>query len=591
MTKGFGVPIAILALACIVQAQTTQVVKEITIRGNSQITTEFIRANLRSKVGQALVQADLFSDENALRNLGVFKEVRISSRNLNDSEVEVIVDIVENSIVKEISVEGNGAVKTAEILKLITQESGKILNLIQVQTSLTAIRSMYFDKGFAAQVAMGLDPLNEQILVVRVIEAKVADVTVTGVKNTKRRVIDRLIKSKPGDYYNEFKVADDYQRLLSTRWFSEVRPARRFADDDPAKALITFDVKEVRTAQFDVGASLDPRSRLAGTFKISDSNFRGSGQSISASYLQDTFGSGASVTLDFVDPFFDYRDTTMAISLYSRVNSYFSGLGSGSSLSDEDRYDERRNGGSLDFSRPTRGFDMGIGFSFDTVKAINFGSTTSDFIRQDGTIMRAKIQAARDRRNVPLDASEGDYLRFSIEPGFSNIDKIGGNVASVTNILGNKSFIRATGEYKTFSSKRPTNREKIFDARKVVAARVRVGSITGTVPFYEQLFMGGSDSLRGYADQRFWGKTALLASVEYRYPIQNTFSVIGFADYGGAWGGYSTINDFEQSDKFKMNLGYGVGVGFRTPLGPIRIDFGFRPGGGSRTHFAIGGSF
>jgi outer membrane protein insertion porin family len=161
----------------------------------------------------------------------------------------------------------------------------------------------------------------------------------------------------------------------------------------------------------------------------------------------------------------------------------------------------------------------------------------------------------------------------------------------VTNILGNKSFVRATGEYKTFSSKRPTNREKIFDARKVLAARVRVGTITGTVPFYEQLFMGGSDSLRGYADQRFWGKTALLASVEYRYPIQNTFSVIGFADYGGAWGGYSTINDFEQSDKFKMNLGYGLGVGFRTPLGPIRIDFGFRPGGGSRTHFAIGGSF
>ena len=40
-----------------------------------------------------------------------------------------------------------------------------------------------------------------------------------------------------------------------------------------------------------------------------------------------------------------------------------------------------------------------------------------------------------------------------------------------------------------------------------------------------------------------------------------------------------------------FRLGYGIGFSFRTPLGPIRLDFGFNQSGGSRTHFIIGTSF
>lgn len=131
-----------------------------------------------------------------------------------------------------------------------------------------------------------------------------------------------------------------------------------------------------------------------------------------------------------------------------------------------------------------------------------------------------------------------------------------------------------------------------MDPRQVIALRARAGYIKGTTPFFEQLFVGGADSLRGYPDQRYWGNRMLSASAEYRYPIQKSFNLTGFVDYGGAWGGsYPALNDFVQSSKMDLHLGYGVGVGFRTPLGPIRIDFGFNTQGGSRTHFSIGTSF
>lgn len=67
--------------------------------------------------------------------------------------------------------------------------------------------------------------------------------------------------------------------------------------------------------------------------------------------------------------------------------------------------------------------------------------------------------------------------------------------------------------------------------------------------------------------------------------------MILFADYGGAWGGYGGVNTFNQSDKLKLHLGYGIGFSFKTPLGPLRLDFGFNERGSSRTHFLIGTSF
>jgi outer membrane protein insertion porin family len=127
--------------------------------------------------------------------------------------------------------------------------------------------------------------------------------------------------------------------------------------------------------------------------------------------------------------------------------------------------------------------------------------------------------------------------------------------------------------------------------RTVVAFRTRVGDIEGTIPYFEQYFAGGSDTLRGYLDDRFWGKYTLLTNLELRYPIQKSFSLIGFVDYGGAWGGYGTIQNYTQSETIRLHLGYGPGISFKTPLGNIQLFLGFNEDGGTETHFLIGNSF
>ena len=98
--------------------------------------------------------------------------------------------------------------------------------------------------------------------------------------------------------------------------------------------------------------------------------------------------------------------------------------------------------------------------------------------------------------------------------------------------------------------------------------------------------MGGADTLRGYKDDQYRGNSMLRASVEYRVPIVKKVQGVLFVDSGYAW-------DKRDEDAFDLGLikcGYGLGVRVNSPLGPIKLDYGFGSNGG-RFHFSFGGQF
>lgn len=586
----------LLALALVGQAlaQDSGTIKDIVIRGNASIAREAILSAMRSKEGGAFLQGQLAQDEAAVRDLGFFKDVKILSRETEAGSWQLIVEVEENPVIKEIRITGSTVFKTEVLLPLVTQPVDKVFNFNTVLPTTEAISKKYQEKGYFARV--DVVPLTDSpnTLNLVVVERAVNDILLQGLTRTRPSVVRRMLKTKPGRAFNEETWIIDRRRLESTQWFESIEAKTR-QTDEIGKFDLLMDFKEARTAQIGVGLSLDPRSRLAGSIRYSDTNFNGTGQTTGITFTQDTGGAGASINLDYINPFMDSRETSMALRAYSRVNSYFNGIGIGSqdSPNGDQRFDERRTGGSVAFGRPFgNDWSGSIGATFESIKTINLQQTGStNYIQQDGELGVLSFGFTRDRRDVPLDPAEGDYFRLLVEPAMSNITKIGGDVGDVTDVLGRHSFVRNTVEYKAFFSKRPPKDKPIDTPRHVIAFRARYGVISGTVPFFEQFFVGGSDSLRGYSDQRFWGKQQFVSSLEYRFPIQKTFNIIPFVDYGGAWGGYGTINDFTQNKDPRFYMGYGLGIGFKTPLGAIRIDFGFNQQGGNRTHFTIGGSF
>jgi outer membrane translocation and assembly module TamA len=115
---------------------------------------------------------------------------------------------------------------------------------------------------------------------------------------------------------------------------------------------------------------------------------------------------------------------------------------------------------------------------------------------------------------------------------------------------------------------------------------LRVGTLDSlgdpelNVPFYKRYFLGGASSLRGWG--RFevgptsgfglplGGHTMLEGTSEVRLPLWEDVGAVWFVDYGNVW---SQAWDFNLND-----LRYAVGPGLRylTPVGPIRVDFGYQ---------------
>ncbi|MEQ1932632.1 MAG: BamA/TamA family outer membrane protein [Fimbriimonadaceae bacterium] len=585
--------ITFCVLVGLAAAQGAGQITEIVINGNKNINKEAILGAMRTKVGSAYDDKQLSRDKDSILSMGFFKAADVRPSLIDGNNWRAIVDVSEFEIVKEIRIVGNTVIKTEDILKLVQIEVGKVFNLKSQKPTGDAITKLYTEKGFLSAITQ-LGPTDDapSTVSIEIVELKVGTITVTGNTRTQSKVISRMIKTKPGDVYSDPRWISDLQRLFSTQWFEKITPTDKQAADGVSLDL-AIDLKEARTGNIVFGATMDPRASFGGMLRLSETNFRGSGQTIEIEYNQAvTAGGGPSVNLGFSNPFMDSKGTSMNFGIYSRIIHRF-GSSLTNSSSGGDTYTERRTGVSAGMARPIgEKANFSLGVRYEGIKTTELNVTNpQSFVRQDGTMLLAQFGYVRNNRDLDIDPSRGDWLSLLVEPGFANISTIGGALTD-PNALGPNNFVRSSIEYKSYLTSQPRRTAKDFDAsRRVLAFRAKFGTITGKVPFYEQFFAGGSDTVRGYADDQFWGRQTLLATLEYRHPIQKSFNIIPFIDYGGAWGGFGTVNGLAQSDKMKLHLGYGLGFSFKTPLGPIRLDFGFNENGKTRTHFLIGTSF
>lgn len=125
----------------------------------------------------------------------------------------------------------------------------------------------------------------------------------------------------------------------------------------------------------------------------------------------------------------------------------------------------------------------------------------------------------------------------------------------------------------------------------VLGARVRAGTFFGEVPATERFFAGGASSHRGFGERRlaptrvgdiegkehivpFGGESMLESSVEARFPIA-TWREIGIGGVLFLDGG-DVREELADIALRELHWAAGVGLRFRTIVGPIRADLGYR---------------
>ena len=152
-----------------------------------------------------------------------------------------------------------------------------------------------------------------------------------------------------------------------------------------------------------------------------------------------------------------------------------------------------------------------------------------------------------------MDPKQGSRIYFNIEQGnHLGFIKLGG--LSFTRLSSSISYYRSVA------------------SNLVLASRLKGGifyPIQESIYTYEHEYfiLGGSRSIRGYneANSLFSGRRHLLMNLELRYSLSTNFQSVLFVDYGNAFNQRIILADF--------NLGYGIGLRYHTPIGPIRIDF------------------
>jgi outer membrane protein insertion porin family len=123
---------------------------------------------------------------------------------------------------------------------------------------------------------------------------------------------------------------------------------------------------------------------------------------------------------------------------------------------------------------------------------------------------------------------------------------------------------------------------------------IQGGTILGDLPPYEAFSLGGSSGVRGYEEGDVGsGRSYVQATAEYRFPIVSFLGLGIFADYGTDLGTGSSVpgNPAGVRSKPGSGFGYGAGVRFQSPFGPLRLDYGLNDRQETRIQFGLGERF
>lgn len=601
------------------QSEPRVLVAEVVVSGAqqplpSQLEDEIFRA-IRTRPGRATTRSQLQEDVNAIFATGFFSSVDVQPE---DTPLGVRITFIAqpNPVLRQVVINpepaelGAGVLPQQEVDRIFSEQYGQILNLRDLQEGIKEVNEWYKENGYdLAQVidASQVTPDGQVTLVVA--EGVIEDIQVRFLNKegeetndegepvrgrTREFIITREVQLRPGDVFNRQTAERDLRRVFGLGIFDDVRLS--FAPGtDPRRVVVVVDVIEKNTGSLAAGAGISSASGLFGTVSYQQQNLGGNNQTLGAELQVGE----RELLFDarFTDPWIagDPYRTSYTVNAFRRrsISLIFDGGEEDIELENGDRPRVLRTGGGVTFTRPlsrdvyTRAewvASLGLQYQNVSIRDSDGEITPRDELgnllsfNDDGTddLLTVQLGAVRDRRNDPLRPTSGSLLRLGVEQSIP---------------LGGIFLNRLRGSYSYYM---PVNFTNFTTGPQSLAFNIQGGTVLGDLPPYEAFSLGGSNSVRGYDEGDVGaGRSYIQATAEYRFPI---ISVVGgalFVDFASDLGTGDNVpgDPAGVRDKPGTGLGFGVGVRVQSPLGPIRIDYGFNDEGDGRLHFGIGERF
>ena len=382
-------------------------------------------------------------------------------------------------------------------------------------------------------------------------------IDIEGNVRTEDRVIRREMKLVEGDAFNSARLRASRRNLQNLGFFDKVE-VTNVPGSSSDRTVVKVEVREKSTGEVSLGAGVSTTAGLLGDISIRERNLLGRGQDLRAGLRIGT--KLKAIDLSFTEPYFLGRPLSAGVDLF----------------------DSRQNfQNEASFDRDQAGFGLRTGYNISSEwrqtwryvlrhdNLRNVPDDASEFVKeqQGGSVTsligQSIIYDVRDNRQDPTD---GWFARLG-----TDFAGLGGSVFYVRNRVDSGVYFPITKDY-------------------IVAVTGEAGYIFpwagDEVNIADRFFVGG-DNLRGFKsagigprdlssanNDALGGELYYVGSTELTYPLglPSEFDIKGKAFVDAGTLRIANTPFAGNTDTGKIRLSAGLGLAWKSPFGPIRID-------------------
>jgi outer membrane protein insertion porin family len=452
-------------------------------------------------------------------------------------------------------------------LEGIESEPGQTFNLEQLRKDTFVISEKFTDIGYAfanVEPATNVHREKRKVDINFVINkgnlVTVNRINITGNKKTKDNVIRRSLQLGEQELFSSSKIHRSQELLQRLGYFDEVTITPE-PTDIADQVDLGVSVREGNTGTFSLGAGISSGDGFIFSSRISENNLFGTGNALALDVNTGT--RRENFVISFTDPRVNDSRLSFGADLLSTRHIF-------------DDFDRNQAGGSITFGYPlwflgpeaVDDIRASLTYELLKIKIDNVEFDAPQLIKDnEGSSISSSVtpQITRNTIDNPLDPTKGSKQQISTE-----IAGLGGDqefwLFQAANSFYYPIYKASFGNF-VFSQRTRFGYGETFNDEDF--------------PLFKRFFPGGINSVRGFDARQlgpkddqgneYGGNKQLIGNFEIIYPLIQSVGISGvvFYDIGNAF------DDNESIDIGGLRQAVGWGIRWKSPLAPIRIEFGY----------------
>jgi outer membrane protein insertion porin family len=583
------------------------------------------------RYNQSLLNGDIRAIENLYRTNG-FEEVKVTAKVEDDyqgqeNQLAVSLHIEEGpqTLVGAFQIRGDGKLPR-DIIDTLNTSSGQAFSESRVADDREIVLTYYFNHGFPdatfeANAKPSADHPHRVDVTFTISEGEqvfVNRVLVSGMHFTRPFVIQRELQMKPGDPLSQLDLLNTQKDLYDLGIFSQVDTAVQNPDGNEKDKNLLVEVEEAKRYTFNYGAGLEfqtgqpavgtnqPQGQTGVSprvsFGVTRLNFRGRNHTLTFKTNVGRLQQRALVSSD-IPRWFSRPDFKLSVTAFY------------DNTVDVTTFTSQRLEGSVQAQENiSKASTMVYSFTYRRVKATNLNITINQvpLLSQPVRVGMPGFTYIRNTRDNDLETTKGTYT--TVDAG------VAGTFFGSQPDFGRALVQNST--YHAFGKNRPPEKKYVLARSARIGLENPFGNTitpapgqaapanTSVIPLPELFLTGGGNSHRGFGLNQagprdpvtgfpLGGSAMFVNNLELRFPpvslpfFQDNMSFALFHDAGNVFtNGHDLAHSLihwkqadpqlcrQESTANQCNYNYisqavGVGVRYKTPIGPVRFDFGY----------------